>query len=347
MYPVTDAFRAAVVSGSADRPGRGHGDPRRQRARRRSRSRPARSTCDGTRDGALRSLSLTVAPDEAAFDWLAAAGAEIVVARGLRLADAATSWCRSGSSCSTPTSRRPRTGRSPSPPPTARSASAAPAGRTRTPSPPAPTSATALGDLLRACWPGCPVGTTLDAIERRHGREARLPRRLRLRSLEGRPRARRLGRLRPLLRRRRRGPGPGDARPGVGPGLRHLLRRRDRHRARARRAPPASPASTTASSSPPKAPAWARRSAARPGTTIRARRPTPTGRWGASRCSTPRRCSRRRTSVDSAAETMLARVKRPIEQTAFELVPNPAHEAFDVIELVDEDGTAGATCWTS
>ena len=44
--------------------------------------------------------------------------------------------------------------------------------------------------------------------------------------------------------------------------------------------------------------------------------------------------------VDSAAETMLARVRRPIEQTSFELVPNPAHEAFDVVELVDEDGTA-------
>lgn len=44
--------------------------------------------------------------------------------------------------------------------------------------------------------------------------------------------------------------------------------------------------------------------------------------------------------VDSAAQTMLARVKRPIEQVSFTLVPNPAHEAFDVVEFVDEDGVA-------
>ena len=43
--------------------------------------------------------------------------------------------------------------------------------------------------------------------------------------------------------------------------------------------------------------------------------------------------------VDSAAETMLARVKRPIEQTSFTLLPNPAHEAFDVVEFADADGT--------
>ena len=44
--------------------------------------------------------------------------------------------------------------------------------------------------------------------------------------------------------------------------------------------------------------------------------------------------------VDSAAQTMLARVKRPIEQTSFTLVPNPAHEAFDVVEFVDSGGVA-------
>ncbi|NLE22964.1 MAG: hypothetical protein GX624_09325, partial [Actinobacteria bacterium] len=44
--------------------------------------------------------------------------------------------------------------------------------------------------------------------------------------------------------------------------------------------------------------------------------------------------------VDSAAQTMLARVKRPIEQVSFMLLPNPAHEAFDVVEFVDVDGRA-------
>lgn len=44
--------------------------------------------------------------------------------------------------------------------------------------------------------------------------------------------------------------------------------------------------------------------------------------------------------VDSAAQTMLARVKRPIEQASFSLLPNPAHEAFDVVEFVDADGVS-------
>ena len=43
--------------------------------------------------------------------------------------------------------------------------------------------------------------------------------------------------------------------------------------------------------------------------------------------------------MDSAADTMLARVKRPIEQTAFTLLPNPAHEAFDVVEFTQADDT--------
>ena len=44
--------------------------------------------------------------------------------------------------------------------------------------------------------------------------------------------------------------------------------------------------------------------------------------------------------VETAAETILARVKRPIEQVAFTLLPNPAHEAFDVVEFVDAAGVA-------
>ena len=43
--------------------------------------------------------------------------------------------------------------------------------------------------------------------------------------------------------------------------------------------------------------------------------------------------------VDSAAETTLARVKRPVQQVVFTMVPNPAHEAFDVVEIEDPDET--------
>src|SRR5665811_917365 len=84
MYPVTRAFRDAIAASDQSAVTRvsvvlddselgtlpftsGNGD------------------CDGTRDGALRSLSLTVSPHPDAFDWLAAAGAEIVVERGLAL----------------------------------------------------------------------------------------------------------------------------------------------------------------------------------------------------------------------------------------------------------------------
>ncbi len=86
MYPVSDAFREAIVSCD-------------QRAVVRVVVELDGSElgvlpltggavdCDGTRDGALRSLSLTVSPHPDAFDWLATAGAEVVVARGLRLPD--------------------------------------------------------------------------------------------------------------------------------------------------------------------------------------------------------------------------------------------------------------------
>jgi len=43
--------------------------------------------------------------------------------------------------------------------------------------------------------------------------------------------------------------------------------------------------------------------------------------------------------VDSAAETTLARVKRPVQQVVFTMVPNPAHEAFDVVEIEDAGET--------
>ena len=83
MYPVTSDFRdaivscdqAAVIKATVVLDGSELGDL------------PVTSgsvDCDGTRDGALRSLALTLSPDPRAYDWLAAAGAEIVVKRGLR-----------------------------------------------------------------------------------------------------------------------------------------------------------------------------------------------------------------------------------------------------------------------
>jgi F5/8 type C domain len=84
MYPVTSAFRdaivscdqAAVIKATVVLDDSELGDL------------PVTSgsvDCDGTRDGALRSLALTLSPDSRAYDWLAAAGAEIVVKRGLTL----------------------------------------------------------------------------------------------------------------------------------------------------------------------------------------------------------------------------------------------------------------------
>jgi hypothetical protein len=43
--------------------------------------------------------------------------------------------------------------------------------------------------------------------------------------------------------------------------------------------------------------------------------------------------------VDSAAQTIYARIKGRTEQRAWEMVPNPALEAFDVLEFVAIDGT--------
>ena len=93
MYPVSDAFREAIVSCD-------------QRAVVRVVVELDGSElgvlpltggavdCDGTRDGALRSLSLTVSPHPDAFDWLATAGAEVVVAPTAVAPDSPESYYR-------------------------------------------------------------------------------------------------------------------------------------------------------------------------------------------------------------------------------------------------------------
>ncbi len=167
--------------------------------------------CDGTRDGALRSLSLTVAPDPSAFDWLAAAGAEIAVSRGLRHAggdelvplgvfilDADLEEAADGTITVSAADRSQRISRSRWTDPYAVAAGA--------------NVGEALADLLATAWPDCPIGTTLAAVDKTTGAKlsyldgadsdpGRMP------ALGG------VGRPRPVLRRLRRRPGARDPDP--------------------------------------------------------------------------------------------------------------------------------------
>ena len=175
--------------------------------------------CDGTREGALRALSLTASPDPDAFDWLASAGAEIVVARGLVLDDGSEELVPLGVFVLDADLEEAEDGTvTVSAGDHSRRIS-----RARWTDPYTVPAGTAVGDaiadLLRACWPGCPIGTSLASADKLDGREACLSGRRRLGPVEGRARPGGLGRPRPVLRRRGPGAGAGRPRPGERPGL--------------------------------------------------------------------------------------------------------------------------------
>lgn len=294
--------------------------------------------CDGTRDGALRSLSLTVAPDPEAFAWLATAGAEIRVSRGLRLAagdelvplgvfvlDADLEEAADGTLTVSAADRSMRISR-------ARWADpyTVPAGSN---------VGTAIGELLEACWPGVPLGISLAAVEQTTGAA--------LTYLDG-----------------------ADSDPwkdaralAASAGLDLYFDGNGEAQVREAPDPESSPVTATyyagdtaivlsstrtakltrlyngvivtaegsGVGTPKRGEAWDED----PESATYAYGPM--GRVPLF-YSSPLLTTQE--DVDSAAETMLARVKRPIEQVAFELAANPAHEAFDVIELVDEAGAA-------
>jgi len=294
--------------------------------------------CDGTRDGALRSLSLTLAPDEAAFAWLAAAGAEIVVERGLRLSggdelvplgvfvlDADLEEAADGTISVSAADRSQRISRARWTDPWV-----VPAGRN---------VGAALAALLRACWPDCPVGSSLSAVEKTTGAK--------LAYLDGADSdpwkdARALAASAGYdlhfdgegTVQVREAPDPASdpvcAVYYAGESAVVLSRTRTARLTRLYNGVVVT-AEGSGVAVPKRGEAWDLDPAS----------PTcadgPMGRVPLF-YSSPLLASQ--DDVDSAAETLLARVRRPIEQTAFELVPNPAHEAFDVVEFVDEAGTA-------
>lgn len=291
--------------------------------------------CDGTRDGALRSLSLTIAPHPDAFDWLTTAGAEIVVGRGLRLPggdemvplgvfvlDADLEEGADGTLTLTAADRSQRISRA------------------RWTDPYKVPAGSNVGDavarLLRACWAGCPVGATLDAVTKLTG--------ARVVYLDGSDSdpwkdARALAASAGLdlyfdgdgVAQVRDAPDPardpvvmtyhaGEEGVVVSETRRALLSQMYNG------------VVVTAEGSnvarPKRGEAWDDD----PGS------PTycdgPMGRVPLF-YSSPLLTSQ--DDVDSAADTMLARVKRPLEQVSFSLVPNPALEAFDVVEFVAAD----------
>ena len=337
MHPVSDAFReaavasdqAAVVSVSVILDDSLLGDLR---------INGGSVACDGTRGGALRSLSLTVTPDEAAFGWLATAGAEIVVARGLVVAgaaelvplgvfvlDADLEEAADGTITVSAADRSQRISRARWTDPYT-----VPAGSN---------VGTALADLLRTCWPDCPVGTTLSVIDKTTGAKVAY-----LDGSDSDP----WKDARSLAASAgydlyfdpegdvqvRETPDPesdpvcatyyaGDAAIVLGKTRSaRLTRLYNGVIVTAEGSGVGVPKRGEAWDDDPNSPTY---------------RDGPMGQVPLF-YSSPLLASQ--DDVDTAAETMLARVKRPIEQTSFELVPNPAHEAFDVVELVDAGGTA-------
>lgn len=338
MYPVSDAFREAIVSCD-------------QRAVVRAVVELDGSElgvlpltggavdCDGTRDGALRSLSLTVSPHPDAFDWLATAGAEVVVARGLRLPDGTEELVPLGvfvmdadleeaEDGTVTVSAGDRSRR---------------ISRARWTDPYVVPAGTAVGealaDLLRACWPGCPVGSTLQAADKTTGAK--------LAYLDGADSdpwkdARDLAASAGLdlyfdgdgVAQVRDTPDPesdpvcwtyhsGDEAVVLGRTRTAVLTKLyNGVVVTAEGSGVATPRRGEAWDEDPNSPTYAY---------------GPMGR-------VPRFYSSplltTQAEVDSAAQTMLARVKRPIEQASFSLLPNPAHEAFDVVEFVDADGVS-------
>lgn len=337
MYPVTSAFREAVVSGDqtavvsvsvvlADSV---LGDLS---------ITEGSVECDGTRDGALRSLSLTVAPDPRAFSWLATAGAEITVARGLKLPggdelvplgvfvlDADLEEAADGTITVSAADRSQRISRARWTDPYT-----VPAGSD---------VGDALADLLQACWADCPIGSTFAAIDKLTGAK--------LAYLDGADSD-------PWKDARALAAsagydlyfdGVGDAQVRETPdpettspcatyyaGETAIVLERTRTTMLSQMY---NGVIVTAEGSgvviPRRGEAW----------DDDPNSPTyidgPMGRVPLF-YSSPLLTTQ--DDVDSAAETRLARVKRPIEQVAYSLVPNPAHEAFDVVEFVGEDDTA-------
>lgn len=338
MFPVSDAFREAVVSCN-------------QRAVTRVTVELDDSElgdlpftdgavdCDGTRDGALRTLSLTVSPDEDAFDWLATSGAEIVASRGLLLDDGTEELVPLGVFVLDADLEEAEDG--------IITVSAADRSRrisrARWTDPYIVAAGTNIGDaiedVLLACWPGCPIGTTLASITKVTGAK--------LTYLDGADsdpwkdaRALAASSGHDLyfdgagVAQVRDTPNPehdpacmtyyaGDEGVVLGKTRKAMLTSQYNG------------VIVTAEGSGVAAPRRGEAWDDDPGS------PTyidgPMGRIPMF-YSSPLLTTQ--DDVDSAAETMLARVKRPIEQVSFTLLPNPAHEAFDVVEFVDEDGEA-------
>ena len=337
MYPVSDAFRRAVVGcdqraivrvtveldgselgalpfteGSVD--------------------------CDGTRDGALRSLSLAVSPHPDAFAWLATAGAEIVVARGLVLPDGTEELVPLGVFVLDADLEETEEG----------TITVSAGDRSRRISrarwtdpytvPVGTAVGDALADLLRACWPDCPIGTSLATADKLTGAK--------LAYLDGADSdpwkdARALAASAGLdlyfdgdgMVQVRDTPDPesdpacwiyaaGDEAVVLGRTRRAVLTRQyNGVIVTGEGSGVAVPRRGEAWDEDPNSPTYA---------------DGPMGRVPLF-YSSPLLTTQ--AAVDSAAETILARVRQPIEQTSFTLLPNPAHEAFDVVEFTEADGT--------
>lgn len=338
MYPVSDAFREAVVgcdqravvAVTVELDGSELG------------TLPFTSgavDCDGTRDGALRALTMTVSPDPDAFEWLTTAGAEIVVRRGLLLDDGTEELVplgvfvldadlEEGEDGAITVSAGDRSRR---------------ISRARWTDPyTVPLGANvgeAIADLLRSCWPDCPVGTTLSSVDKVTGAK--------LTYLDGadsdpwkdaRALAASAG-----LDLYFDGEGMAQVRDTPDPesdpvcftyyaGEEGVVLSQTR---KAMLSQQYNGVIVTAEGSgvgvPKRGEAWDEDPNS----------PTyvdgPMGRVPLF-YSSPLLTTQ--DEVTSSAETMLARVKRPIEQTSFTLLPNPAHEAFDVVEFVDAGDVA-------
>ena len=294
--------------------------------------------CDGTRDGALRSLSLTIAPSPDAFSWLAAAGAEIVVSRGLLLPggeelvplgvfilDADLDEAEDGTITVSAADRSQRISR---------------ARWTDPYTVPAGTNVgDGLADLLTTCWPDCPIGVTLGAISKVTTAKV-----VYLDGEDSDPWK--------------------DARAfAASSGHDLYFDAAGEVQVRDTPDPESDPVCATYYAGEKAIILTQTRSARLSqmynGVIVTAEGsgvaiPKRGEEWDEDPNS-PTYCDgpmgrvplfysspllTTQDDVDSAAQTMLARVKRPIEQVSFTLVPNPAHEAFDVVEFVDEDGRA-------
>ena len=337
MYPVSDAFREAVVGGvqrafvrvvvTLDEAELGELPIT-----------EGTVEIDGTRDGALRSLSATVAPHPAAFSWLATAGAEVVVERGLILpggereavplgvfvVDDDLEEAEDGTIALSAADRSSRISRA------------------RWTDPYTVAAGTNVGEaiaaLLRDRWPACPIGTTIAAIEKTTGARVTY-----LDGAESDPwkDARSLAASAGYdlqfdgagTAQVRDAPDPesdaacmtyeGGERGAVLGQTRRLMLTQLYNGVivTAEGSDVGVPKRGEAWDDDPDSPTYA---------------DGPLGR-------VPRFYSspllKTQADVDSAAATMLARVRQPLEQASFTLLPNPAHEAFDVVEITASDGT--------